>query len=302
MTEHAQTTSGGAAASETPFVEMNWKKAGATFPPIAAEVDGEPCLISSVTARPEGSTYVNLTIGDEKRSLIASNHNWTREQQEINDSAFFGVLAGAPADATLRAETPPRTIAEARAKSRGKTVGKSYFLKCKEGDQASSWRHVSDVTFGPNYFDAISHFDWGEKQRFVFEVISEVVSAQTNEKISLDDMKEDVEHRAKAAQETPERKLSPQMIGLFLAAMIGAGVASYFLLDYLLPPAKPPVSAGAPVADKAPQTNPTAPAGGDTRPTPGATDTPASSTPAASTPTPPSAVEKPKPRKSRKSH
>lgn len=295
MTENAQNTSG-AAASDTPFVEKIWKEAGVTFAPIAAEVDGDPCLISSVTARPEGSTYVNLTIGDEKRSLIAANHSWTRKQQEINDSAFFGVLAGAPADATLRAEASPRTIAEARAKSRGKTIGKSYFLKCKDGDQASSWLQVSDVSFGTDYIDAISHFDWGEKQRFSFDVISEVVSAQTNEKISLDDMKEDLEHRAKAAQETSERKFSPAMVGLFLAATIGAGVASYFLLDFLLPPAK------APVAAKAPQARSTAPSAADTGPTPGATDTPATSPAATSAPTEPPAVKKPKRSKSRKSN
>jgi hypothetical protein len=260
MTENASTV-GGAAASDTPFVDKIWKEAGATFPPVAAEVDGEPCLITSVTARPAGSTYVNLTVGDEKRSLIAANHSWTRQQMEINDSAFFGVLGGAPADATLRHEPAPKTIAEARTKNRAKAVGKSYFLKCKEGDSAGSWRLVSGVAFGPDYLDALSHFDWGEKQRFSFDVITEVVSAQTNRTISIDDMKEDIAHSVQATSEALEERFPLSLIGLFIAAAIGAGVLSYFLLDRLMPPANPPIK------DKATQVEATAPSKDGSRPT-----------------------------------
>lgn len=240
MTENASTM-GGAAASDTSFVEKIWREAGATFPPIAAEVDGEPCLISSVTARPAGSTYVNLTVGDEKRSLIAANHTWTREQKEINDSAFFGVLGGAPADTTLRYEPAPKTIAEARAKNRAKAVGNSYFLKCAESDGATSWRLVSGVEFGHDYFDALSHFDWGEKQRFGFDVVTEVVSERTNRTMSIDDMKEDLAHREQAATEASPEKFPLSMIGLFVAATIIAGLISYFLLDRLMPPANPQI-------------------------------------------------------------
>lgn len=248
MTQNASPS--GAAASDTPFVEKIWKEAGVTFPPIVAEVDGEPCLITSITARPAGSTYVNLTVGDEKRSMVAANHIWIRQQKEINDSAFFGVLSGAPAETTLRYEAAPQTIAEARTKDRAEAIGNSYFLKCKEGDQSDSWRLVSGVEFGPDYLDARSHFDWGEKQRFSFDVISEVVSAQTNREMSIDDLREDLNLRKTAVNEAPSKQFPLSQIALFIVATIGAGIVSYFLLDRLASPAKAPESAKAPQESK----------------------------------------------------
>lgn len=241
------------APDDRQFVETMWKAAGATFPPITAEVDGEPCRIVSVTARPAGSTYVNLTVGDEKRSLIAANHVWTRGQKEINDSAFYGVLTGAPADVTLQYEPAPKTLAEARAKDRAKAVGKRFFLRCKENDQAFSWRLVSGVEFGDECLDARSHFDWGEKQRFGFDLISEVVDAQTDENISIEEMREEIAGRAKVATTEQPASSNLKLVGLFLAAAIGAGALSYFLLDRFMAPSPRSARPAAPVgrAEKA---------------------------------------------------
>jgi hypothetical protein len=234
------------AANDPQFVEKTWKEAGATFPPVSAEVDGEPCRITSVTARPAGSTYVNLTIGDEKRSLIAANHIWTREQQEINDSAFFGVLSGAPADAALRYEAAPKTIAEARTKDRARAKGKRYFLRCREGDDSLSWRLVSGVEFGNECLDAISHFDWGEKQRFGFDIIAEIVDAQNDEKLSIEELRDEVSRRPAPASTSANPMSSRAGLAiLFLVAALGAGAASYFLLGRFLAPAQPPANASA---------------------------------------------------------
>lgn len=246
------------AASDPKFVEKTWREAGVTFPPISAEVDGEPCTITSITARPAGSTYVNLTIGDEKKSLIAANHSWTRGQQEINDSAFFGVLAGAPAETALHYEPGPRTIAEARTKDRAKAVGRRYFVRCKEGDDSFSWRMVSGVVFGDDYFDAISHFDWGETQRFAFDIVSEVVDAQTDAKLSLEEMRDELARRPKATMDAAAPRFNFGLVGLFFAAALGAGVLSYFLLDRVMPPAKTPEqkSTGSSVPDSRPAPGP----------------------------------------------
>jgi hypothetical protein len=281
-------------------VETIWKVARVSFPPIAAEVDGEPCRIMSVTARPSGSTFVNLMIGDRKRSLVAANHSWTREQMEINDSAFFGVLSGAPADAALRYEPSPKTLAEARAKDRAKAVGKRFFLKCREGDQTTSWRLVSGVDFGPEYLDAISHFDWGEKQRFAFDIIAEVVDARTDRKLTLGEMKADVERDQTAKAEVERDQTATVGAGtanggfrlavLFLVAATVAGVLSYVLLGAFMTPANAPPQSPPPA---------TAPTSGAAEPQAG--EQPQSAAPVTQTPASPAPAPGPtkKPRRGR---
>jgi hypothetical protein len=267
-------------------VETIWKAARVSFPPIAAEVDGEPCQIMSVTERPSGSTFVNLMIGDRKRSLVAANHSWTREQMEINDSAFFGVLSGAPADAALRFEPSPKTLAEARAKDRAKAVGKSFFLKCKEGDQTTSWRLVSGVDFGPEYLDAVSHFDWGEKQRFAFDIIAEVVDARTDRKLTLSEMKTDLEQGQTATVGATTANGGFRLVVLFLVAATVAGVLSFFLLGAFLTPANAPPQTPAPA---------TAPVSGAGEPQAG--EKPQRAAPVTQTQTPASPPQPPRPTK-----
>lgn len=175
------------------FVEGIWSEAGVTFPPICAEVDGLPCKIVSVSPRKDGSTYVNALVNDEKRTFVAANHNWARDQQEINDSAFLGVLSGAPADETLRYEPEPKSIAEARIKDRAKPVGKRYLVNCQANDESGSWRVISGVSLGSEYIDATSHFDWGDRVRLGFTDISAIMDAETGEQIPFEDFKREIE-------------------------------------------------------------------------------------------------------------
>ncbi len=72
------------------FVAAQWRKAVWITPPgnLPAIVDGEECRVASFTPRPGGSIYVNLWPRGERKTFVASHHEWEISGAMIKPAAL----------------------------------------------------------------------------------------------------------------------------------------------------------------------------------------------------------------------